>query len=224
MAISIIRTIILFTLIMICTRVMGKRQLGELEPSELVVAVMLSDIAAHPLQDTGIPLLYGIVPVVTLFCCEIFISYAVVKNIKLRSIICGKPSIIITNGKINQSEMAKNRFTLDELTVELRKQNVLDLSTIKQAILESDGSLSIILYAGDAPVTPNQMSLNVEDAELPVILISNGRTLLNNLEFMNLDEKWLKKELKKRNISRSEDVYIFMTDSSGKIYCARKDE
>lgn len=224
MAISIIRTIILFALIIVSMRIMGKRQLGELEPSELVVAVMISDIAAHPLQDTGIPLLYGIIPVLTLLCCEIFISSAVVKSIKFRSLICGKPSIIIEDGKINQPEMCKNRFTLDELIVELRKQGVTDFSTVKQAILETDGSLSIMLYAGDSPVTPNQMSLEVEDNCSPVILISNGRTLENNIELMKLTEKWLKKELHKRNISSPEDVYIFTVDSSGKIYYARKEK
>ena len=223
MAISIIRTILLFALIMVCTRIMGKRQLGELEPSELVVAIMLSDIAVHPLQDPGIPLLYGVVPVLTLLCCEIFVSYMVVKNITLRAIICGKPSIIIDGGKINQKEMAKNRLTLDELTVELRKQNVTDINMVKYAILESDGSLSIMLRAGDSPATPNQMSLSVDDPGLPVMLISDGRTLQNNLEYLNLNEAWLKNELKKRNISQPEDVYIFMTDSSGNIYFSLKE-
>ena len=218
MTISIIRTIILLIVIITSMRIMGKRQMGELEPSELVVAVLISNIAAHPLQDTTIPLLYGIIPVLTLLCCELLISSAILRNIKFRSFICGKPSIIIENGKINQSEMNRNRFTLDELTVELRKQGVTDIGIVRQAILETDGSLSILQYAGDSPVTPNQMSLSVENTSTPVILISNGRTLKNNLALMNLDEKWLKKELKKRNIAAPEDVYLFMTDLSGKIY------
>ena len=115
MAVTIIRTIIIFVSLVISMRIMGKRQLGELEPAELVVAVLISDLASHPLQDPGIPLLYGLIPVATLLCCEILISAGILKSVRFRSLICGRPSVLIKNGVIDQLEMKKNRFTFDEL-------------------------------------------------------------------------------------------------------------
>ena len=122
MAISLIRTVIVYFTLILSLRIMGKRQLGELAPSELVVAVLISDLASLPLQDTGVPLLYGLVPVLTLLCSEVIISYVTLKSIKLRVFVGGKPSMIITEGVINQEEMRKNRLTLDELAVEMRKK------------------------------------------------------------------------------------------------------
>ena len=122
MAIAIIRTLILYAVIIISLRIMGKRQIGELEPAELVVAVLISDLAAHPLQDIGTPQLYGLIPVLTLLCCEVLMSGFIVKSIKFRKLVCGKPSLLIHKGKIIQSEMKSNRFTLDELSEQLRKK------------------------------------------------------------------------------------------------------
>ena len=219
MAISLIRTLIVYILLILSLRIMGKRQLGELAPSELVVAVLISDLASLPLQDTGIPLLYGLVPVITLLCAEVLISFATLKCIRLRTFIAGKPSIIISEGKIDQAEMNRNRLTLDELSVEMRKQNVLDISSIRHAVLESDGSLSIILYAPEAPLTPSQAKIDVEEPEYPVIIISDGRILSANLRKLGFDLNWLKKQLKDRK-----EVYLMSSDRSGKIYFAAKEK
>ncbi|SHH53873.1 Uncharacterized membrane protein YcaP, DUF421 family [Sporobacter termitidis DSM 10068] len=223
MAIAIIRTLILYAAIVVSLRIMGKRQLGELEPAELVVAVLISDLAAHPLQDIGTPLLYGLIPVLTLLCCEVLITAGVVKSIRFRAFICGKPNVIIHQGKIIQKEMKKNRMTPDELSEQLRKKNIVDISTVKYGILETDGTLSTVLYTDQAPLTPKQMNLPTNDVGYPVIVINNGRVISDNLQKMGFNEVWLKKQLKNRNIAAPRDVYLMTVDESSRIYFAVKD-
>ena len=224
MAISFIRTVILFCLIVVALRIMGKRQLGELEPSELVVAVLISDLASHPLQDTGTPLLYGVIPVLTLLSCEILISGFVVKSLKFRSLISGKPNILIDNGQIIQREMRKNRFTIDELCVELRKQGILDISTIQYAVLETDGSLSVILYPDESPLTPKAAGLTTDSPAYPVILINEGHVLDDNLKVVGVDTSWLRDQLRKYSIKSPKDVYLMTADKNKKVYFAPKEK
>lgn len=224
MAIAIIRTLILYAVIIISLRIMGKRQIGELEPAELVVAVLISDLAAHPLQDIGTPLLYGLIPVLTLLCCEVLMSGFIVKSIKFRKLVCGKPSLLIHKGKIIQSEMKSNRFTLDELSEQLRKKDISDISTVKYAILETDGSLSTLLYTDQAPLTPKQMNIQVDNAGYPVIIVNEGRVLSDNLMKMGYNEIWLKRQLSERNVSDVKNVYLMTVDESGSIYFLPKDK
>ncbi|MBE6948867.1 MAG: DUF421 domain-containing protein [Ruminococcaceae bacterium] len=223
MAITFIRTLIIFVTISIAMRLMGKRQLGELEPSELVVAVLVSDITSHPLENNGNPLLYGLIPIFTLLCCEILISGFAVKSIKFRKFMYGTPNTIIEKGVIDQAEMKKNRFTVDELMEELRKKGYMDISTVKHAILETDGSLSIIPYASESPVTPRQMELKIQDTEYPVVIISDGRILENNLRVIGRDKNWLKKQLSLRGMKDASKVYIMASDREDNIYIAQKE-
>ena len=224
MAISIIRTVIVFLALIISMRVMGKRQLGELEPAELVIAVLISDLASHPLQDPGIPLLYGLIPVITLLCCEVLISAGMMKSVRFRAIVCGKPSILISNGKIMQEEMRKNRVTLDELTEELRKKDISDIASVRYAILETDGTLSTILYAAKSPATPEQMGLIAEEYGYSVIVINDGRILENNLKVLGFDLNWLDKRLDEFGIKHASDVYFMTVNSLGTIYFAKKEK
>ena len=223
MAITFLRTLIVFSLIMLSMRIMGKRQLGELEPSELVAAVLISDLSANPLEDTGIPLIYGIIPALTLLSCEVLISAITLKSIKLRTLFCDVPSIVISHGKINQKEMRKNRFNIDELASELRKQGVTDMSSIQTGVLEPDGSLSILLYPSESPVTPAQLNIDSGDSSYPVILINDGRVMDGNLKLMGLDLRWLENELSSRNIKSAKDVFLLTCDSSFNIYIDEKD-
>ena len=222
-AISIIRTLILYIAIVVSMRIMGKRQLGELEPVEFVVAVLISELAAQPLQDIGTPLLYGLVPVIILVCSEVLMSGAMLKSIRFRSLICGRPSLIIENGIIIQKEMKKNRFSTDELTEQLRKKNILDIGTVKFAILETDGTLSVILFSGETPVTPKNMNIATEDSEYPVIIINDGRIMSQNLKVLGFDERWLKAQLDTNKIKSCRDVFIMSADKTGKVYFARKE-
>lgn len=217
MAISFVRTVIIFFSLLFSMRIMGKRQLGELEPMELVVAVLISNLASQPLSDTGSPLIYGLVPVLTLLSCQLLISYATVRSVKFRRIICGKPSILIEGGNIVQSEMEKNRITLDELYSELRALQITDISTVSRAVLETNGSLSVVLFAGENPITPNELGVQVPENGSPIIVINNGRVLSDNLKIMGLNEKWLLKQLKQRNVKDASAVYLMTVDRSMEI-------
>ncbi len=221
-AIVFLRTIIIYVVLVISLRLMGKRQLGELELSEFVVTVVVADLASNPLQDIGIPLLNGLLPLITLLCCEMLISCLILKNLRFRSLLCGKPSILISYGEVDQREMRKNRFTLDELAEELRNQSITDISKIQFAILETDGKLNTILYPAEQPVTPAQLHLAVDDPGYPTILINDGRVLSDNLRRMGRDERWLKKELQSRGVAAASEVYLLTLNRSGQIYFAAK--
>lgn len=224
MAISILRTIILYAALMVSMRIMGKRQLGELEPAELVVAVLISDLASHPLQDIGTPLIYGLVPVITLLCCELLLAAGVIRSVRFRSLVCGRPSVIIERGRIVQSEMKKNRFTLDELAEELRKKGITDISTVQYAVMETDGSLSTLLYPSEAAVTPRQLGLDAGDAGYPVILINEGRLMSDNLKKTGYNVAWLRKQLAQRSAKSERDVYLMTVDRAGNIYFEGKEK
>ena len=139
MAIVLLRTIIIYTTLLLCMRIMGKRQLGELELSEQGVSVLAADLASLPLQDVGIPLINGLLAILTLFCLELILSGLVLRFHRLRGLLFGRPCFLVEKGVINQKEMHRNRFTVDELTEELRRQSVTDVATVDYAVLETDG-------------------------------------------------------------------------------------
>ena len=182
MAIILIRTLIIFLALIVAMRLMGKRQLGELELSELVVAVLIADIASIPLQNPSLPLSYGLIPLLVLFCCELIFSGLTYKSIHLRKLLYGRPNFIIERGRIAQQAMHRNRFTLDELTQELRNQGILDIASVEYAVLETNGQLNIILAPAQQPVTAEQMHMETEDTGYFSILINNGRILRDNVE------------------------------------------
>ncbi len=224
MAIVLIRTLIVYLALLLTMRLLGKRQLGEMELSEFVLAALIADLAAHPLQDIGIPMINGLIPIVTLFCCEVLISGLSMKHIKLRSILFGKPSILITHGRIDQRELRNNRFTLDELMQELRSRGALDISKVEYAVLETDGRLNVILYPAEQPVTASQLQLQVPDNGYPVSVVSDGRVLSENLKRCGKDEAWLTKELQSRRIRSAREVFLMTVNAAGEIYLARKEK
>lgn len=224
MGIIFVRTFIIYITLLGAMRLMGKRQLGELELSELVITVLISDIAAHPLQDIGIPLMNGLLPVILLLCCELIISGVIVNSNKAKEFLCGKPSFLIVNGVINQQEMKNNRFTPDELAEELRTQSILDISLIKFAILETDGRLNIVLFPSERTVTARQLSIETNDSGYPVIIINNGKVIPNNLRLCGRDENWLQKELTARKVRSVKDVYLMSLNEAGQIYFAKSED
>ena len=223
MAIVLIRTLIVYFSLLLCMRLMGKRQLGEMELSEFVVAALIADLAAHPLQDMGIPIMNGLLPILVLFCCEVIISGATLKNIRLRALIYGKPSFLIVRGTIDQKEMRKNRFTCDELMQELRNQGCMDISKIEYAILETDGCLNVIPFAAERPVSAAQLGIKAKDDSYPVIVIDDGRILSENIGLLGEDLCWLQKQLKDRNISDHKRVFLMTAGKSGEIYVCQKE-
>ena len=223
MVIAFVRTIILYLFIIAGIRLMGKRQVGELEPSELVLALLIADLAAVPMQDFGIPLLTGIIPIFTLLCITMILSVLTMKSVKFRAIICGRPSIIVENGKICQQEMKKNRFTVDELMEELRMKGITDLSTVKYAILETNGQISVLPYANQLPVTAEQMNVTPEDVGLPLVIINDGRVLDHNLKTRGLNREWLHKQLDERHVRHTEDIYLLTVDEQNRVYFVVKE-
>ena len=189
------RTLIIYALLLLAMRMLGKRQLGELELSELVVTVLVADIAVRPIQEPNLPLWISLVPLTVLFLCDYAISLLCLKSLKLRMLLFGRPSILIRNGRVDQREMRRNRFTLDELMQELRNQGVQDLGSVNRAILETNGTLNILLTASEQPVTPSMLGLNIQDPGCYTILINDGRTLSENLRKIGRDERWLRDTL-----------------------------
>ena len=221
---GLMRTIILYILIIAGVRLMGKRQVGELEPSELVLSLIIADLASVPMQDYGIPLLTGVVPILTLLAVTMILSVLTMKSVRFRALLCGRPSIIVENGRLHQREMRKNRFTIDELMEELRMKGVTDLSTVKYAILETNGQLSILPYAGEKPPTAKDMALSPEDGGLPLIIINDGRILEHNLKTRGYDLNWLEKQLHCQGVKKAEEVYLLTADEGGRVYFSRKEE
>ena len=224
MAVITVRTLIVFFCIYAAMRLMGKRQLGQLEPSELVVAVLITDMAAHPLQDIGIPLLNGLLPIAILLSCELLISWLSLKSSRFRALCFGRPSILMHDGRIRLEELRRNRFCLDELCEELRGKGITDLSSVRCAVLETDGTLNVLLKAESQPVTPAQMGLKAPDGGLPVTLISDGKVNRDNLQLIRRDETWLHRELLARGFSSPAQICFMSIDELGKIFLQETEE
>lgn len=223
MAVSLIRTIILYFLIIIALRGMGKRTIGELQPAELVVTILISELAAIPMQDSAIPIIYGIIPILTLLSCELLISYVSLKNLKIRMLLEGRPSIIINKGIIDQQEMSRLRYTIDDLTEELRLNGVASPDLVYTAIMETNGKLSVFLKSDYAPPPANAMNVKAEEAQIPVSLISDGRLITENLASAKVTEQWVIDELLNNKISDIKHVFFMCIDSNRKTLIIPKE-
>ncbi len=220
---GLMRTIILYVVIIAGVRLMGKRQVGELEPSELVLSLIIADLASVPMQDYGIPLLTGVIPILALLCVTMILSVLTMKYVGFRAVLCGRPSVVVRNGALDQREMARNRLTVDELLEELRGQGYTDLSVVKYAILETNGKLSVLPYANQKPPTARQLKVAAEEGGLPRVVISDGRLLERNLKALGHDRPWLEVQLQKRGCRDAGEVFLMMVDEQDSIYLARRD-
>ncbi|WP_073024763.1 DUF421 domain-containing protein [Lutispora thermophila] len=222
MLIVFIRTIILYFLIVIIMRLMGKRQIGQLQPSELVVALIIADLAAIPMGNTGIPLLAGIIPILTLFVCEAMLSYISLKSQLARRIISGKPSIVIEKGKILENELRKQRFNIDDLMEQLRLKDVFDIQDVEYAILETGGQISILLKTDKKPVIREDLNIKHQYEGLPISLIIDGRINCHNLSISGHDMNWLNKQLSINGIKSPRDVlYAYISEDNKFVYMLR---
>lgn len=220
---AVVRTVILYLVIVIGIRLMGKRQIGQLEPSEFVLSLLIADLAAVPMQDFGIPIIMGVIPILTLLCLSTILSVLTVKSIRIRALLCSRPSIVVQDGRILSREMVKNRFTVDELMEELRVVGVTDLETVKYAVLETTGRISVILRKEEQPPTAADLGVSVEENGLPVIVISDGRILTENLKVRNLSDQWLGQQLSGRKIEDISQVFLMTVDEAGKVYLSLKE-
>ena len=220
MVIVIIRTLIVYFALLVFMRLMGKRQLSELELPELAVAVLIADLGAHPLQDIGIPLMNGLLPIAVLFCCEVLLSGAAMRSPRLRSALFGRPSFLVEDGRINQREMRRSRVTPDELAEQLRSKNITDLSQVQYAILETDGELNAVLYPPYRAATAADIGVAPSDGGYPLIIVNDGRVMGGNLKYLGRDEQWLARELKRRGIASPRDAYLLIANQNGVVFCA----
>ena len=212
MVIAVVRTVILYLLIVFGIRLLGKHQVGELEPAEFVLALIIADIASVPMQDYGIPLLMGVIPIITLLCLSMILSMLSMKSLRLRALLTGVPSILIRNGKLDQREMRRTRMTVDEILEELRLQGYTGLADVQYAILETNGQLSVLPYAMRKPPTAEDMDVQVSDRGLPIVLINDGRLLSYNLRKKGLNEAWLNKRLVEYKLHSIKQVYLMTVD------------
>ena len=225
MVTAFFRTLILYILLMVGLRLLGKRQIADMEPSELVLTLIISDLAVVPMQDYGIPMINGVLPIITLLCLSMLLSFFNLKSIRFRALICGTPAVIIQNGKVHQKNMAQNRLTLDELFEELRSQGFTDLSAVKYAVLETNGQLSILPYTKESPITPQVANLNVTDqVTLPILIINDGHIMEDNLLASGHDKKWLMKQLAHRKLKSPREVFFMTVDEENTIVCVAKEE
>lgn len=186
MAVPLLRTLILYCAVICAVRLMGKRQIGELDPSELVVTILVSDLAAVPMQDLGIPLLSGLVPIATLVVLEIFLSFAALKSRRFRRLLNGQPAIIIRRGQLDIGKLRQMRLTTDEVIETLRKQNVAAVSDVKYGVIEPDGTLTVILKQPQQPVTAEMLGITPKDTGLPLVVVSDGKMVPRSLELLHL--------------------------------------
>ena len=206
-------------------RLTGKRQIGELEPIELVLTMLLSDLASVPMQDFDSPLINGVVPILTLLALTTLLSYISFRSGRFRSLICGEPAIVVRCGRLQQRAMRHNRMTVDELMEELRGQGVTNLKDVKYAVLETSGQVSVLLRSDAQPVTPAQLSMNAaDDPFLPVLLINDGRLLRNNMKKMDVDDAWLRQQLKREHLKDPSQVFLLSLDQGGNVICQAKED
>ena len=190
MILSYVRTIILYLILIFCVRLMGKRQIGQMEASEFVVTMLVANLAAIPMQDGGIPLYSGLVPILTVLGAELVLSSMSLRSVHLRKLLCGKPVILIENGRILQENLRATRVTLDELTGHLREKDVLDIQTVQYAILETNGNLSVFPYPAEKPAAAKEVGIHPKEQYLPVTIIEDGYLFRENLDYAGKDEAW----------------------------------
>lgn len=221
MILIFVRTIIIYILVLLVMRFMGKREIGQMQPFELVISIMIADLASTPMAEIGIPILYGILPIFGLLFMHILISVINIKSIKMREIICGKPRILIDKGQIDERALIKENFTINELQERLRVNSVNNISEVEYAILETSGQISVILKSMKRPVTPEDINLNLDETKISYDLVLDGRIMYDNLQKIGKDQMWLEKEMQKFNLVPSETL-IFVLNGDSTFYCQSK--
>ena len=218
-----IRALILYLVVLIALRLMGKREIGQLQPYELVITMMIADLASVPMQDMGIPLFHGIVPILALLLSQIILSYINIKSGWMRKILCGEPTVLIQKGKIMESRLKKQRYTVDGLMEELRSNGVFSLEEVEYAILETSGQISIIKKPEKGTATKEDLKVSPTYVGYPRPLIIDGSFLDKNLEIMGITQEKVEKYLKTQK-ANYKDVFILMYDENNNFFMQKKDK
>ncbi len=223
MILSYLRASLLYLVLILVVRLMGKRQIGEMEPMEFVVTMLVANLASVPMQDGGIPLFSGLVPILTVLGMELVLSFLSMRSIRFRRILCGKPVILMENGNIIQNNLRRTGMTLDELTSQLRQHDVLDPRTVQYAILETDGNLSVFPYPKEKPASAKDAGIQAGQQLLPITLVADGKLLADNLPIAGVDTAWVEKVLAEKQAA-VENTWLLTADRQGHTIFYRKEE
>jgi len=213
----IYRTTLIYFLVLAVIRMMGKREVGQLSPFDFVVAVIIAELAAIPMEATEMPLWHSILPLVILGLLEVLVSYATLFSHRLRGVVCGQPQVIIKNGLLLRDEMRRARYNLDELMAQMREKGIVNIDDVEFAVLETSGKLSVILKSQRRPVTPADLGISTAYEGLPTVLVMDGNILRQNLKEINLDEKWLHEVLRERNLTYR-NVLLASLGTDGRLF------
>ena len=217
-----VRTIILYIVILVVVRCMGKKEIGQMQPFEFVISLMIADIASTPLTDTGIPIFFGIITILVLLFSYMVLSICNMSSVVLRGIICGRPEVLINKGKIVEKALIKERITINELQERLRVKEVFSIEDVEYAILETNGELSITFKPGKRNLTPEDMGIESEYVGISYDLVIDGKVSYENLNKINKDYKWLKKEVNKFGYAPEEALLVIIS-GNGSFYCQKKE-
>ena len=222
MLITFFRSILIYIFVLIVMRLMGKREIGQLQPFELAIAIMIAELASIPMTDSGIPISNGIISILGLLVMHLVISMINIKSIKAREIICGKPSILIYRGIIDEKSLKKERFTINELQERLRGNNVVNLGDVEYAILETNGQVTVIQKPEKRTTIPEDFNIVPEYEGIPYDLVTDGKIMYKNLQAIGKNKVWLEKQLEKFKI-KPEEALIVTLDGKGQIFCQKKE-
>lgn len=222
MLLTFIRTIILYIIVLVVMRFMGKREIGQLQPFELAISIMIADLATLPMSEPGIPISNGIIPILGLLVMHIIISLINMKSVKMREIICGKPSILIFRGRIDEKALQRERFTINELEERLRGQNIFNISDVEYAILETSGQVTVIQKPNKRTTIPEDFGIEPQYQGIAYDLIVDGKIMKENLQKLNKDYNWLVKQVEPFGIM-PEEALVATIDASGNFYCQEKE-
>lgn len=221
MLVTLLRTIILYILVLITIRVLGKRQVGELQPADLVLTILLSEILVIPMQDPEIPLVHTFIPVLLLIGFEIVISVISLKSLRFRTLLQGNSLIVIHNGVVDQKQLQRLRFTVDDLLEALRKKDVFDITTVQYAIVETDGTLSVLLKPENKVPTAGELQVQLPDNGMPTVIISDGKVVETDFKECNMTPEKMKKLIQKKHID-VKNVLLMTMDKKGNTHMIKK--
>lgn len=222
MLITFIRAIILYIVVLIVMRLMGKSEIGQLQPFELAISIMIADLASVPMSELGIPITNGIIPILALLVMYMVISLLNMKSVNIRKIMSGQPSLLIYRGKIDEKALKKERITINELQERLRENNIFNLSDVEYAILETNGDVTVIPKPEKKNLTPQDFNMAPEYEGIPYDLVVDGKVMKENLKAIGRDEIWLEKQLKKFDVNK-ENTLIATIDGKGNFFCQSKE-
>jgi len=215
---TVLKTILMYMIVLVAMRLMGKRQIGQLQPFEFAVTIMISELAVFPMTEKDVSLIDGIVPIIVLVACQFVISIVSVKSVKAREVICGRPKILIANGALQENNLHRELYTINDLLEQLRIANVQNVNDVEYAVLETNGQLSLVLKSQKRPVTPSDLGIETKYEGLTIDIIIDGVIHYDNLKLAKVDESWLLKKLKDKGWPNPEDIFYASIDTQGNFY------